>query len=122
MLSRLTSLLDFLYCLRFLFLSSLIRYLDLQKQISNLADIFLGVVNFSDDTWVWGGDFRELLIGGYIGEFLELFNRVSLLDVEFLYCAFFDLLAQIGQIEFYYAELVHSVEEQRFGSSNRFEG
>lgn len=67
--------------------------LNLKEEAPNLADIFLLIMNFFDNTWIWGGNLGELFIGGNVSQFLELLYLVALFNVEFFNGPLFDFFA-----------------------------
>ena len=72
---------------------------DFKEEITNLANLFLFVVYFLDDSRVGGSNFSKLFIRGNICKFLKLLDGVTLLDIEFFDGALFDFLAQIWEME-----------------------
>ena len=53
---------------------------DLKEKIANLANLFLFVVDFLNDSRVGGSNLSKLFIRGNICKFLKLLNSVTLLD------------------------------------------
>ena len=70
-----------------------------EEDIADHAGLVLVVIELLDDALFGRGDFSELLIRLDICDLLELFDQVSLLDVQLLHLALLDLLAQVGQGE-----------------------
>lgn len=74
--------------------------LDLQKEISDLADILLLIIYLSDNSWIRRSQLGKLLIRRHISQFLKFLNMITFLNIQFLDRPFFDLFPQIRKMEF----------------------
>ena len=75
-----------------------------EKKISNLAHVFFLIVDPLDDSWIRCSKLSELFIRSNVCYFLELLNCISLFNVQFFDCAFFNLLAEVRKMELNHSE------------------